>query len=51
MSSSSINEYVERMLKEEFKVFDEDQEDIQADQLEVKKSHSALTVINEDEAM
>jgi len=37
ISSSSINEFVERILKEEFKVFDEIDEDMKKEETSPKK--------------
>ena len=52
ISSSSINEYVERMLKEEFKVFDEEAEDVEEPKKESSKKKNdfaSLDLIQEED--
>jgi len=54
ISSSSINEYVERMLKEEFKVFDaEDEElkDVKKGSPNKKKDFGSLDLIKEEDGL
>jgi len=46
ISSSSINEYVERMLKEEFKVFDEEAEEVEEPKKESPKKKNDLVSLD-----